>query len=374
MDVCEEVGVPEFGAPWPAMTMPDQGGIDQFTIFFALFLGGLKDFLFSLEEEWFGATHPGVGWELTLPAALICFGVILLWRTVLAIKSRIRLLTETQLNVKLAQLSKKKCDVVIQLSEMEILLKDYDAPVKKLRACLQSSQEDSQELEDMKKQWDIRAGEMEAFHLQLQERVEHIQKLKAVWGLTEPLKEHHGARIPSATNTQSTDIKSEENIEIGVTVRKDATLIKTTLEENRGLRDKNWQLEEKNAALHQKLQSTEKMYRQTLNELTKALIQGKYEEKQHIDTLQDKIQTISRKASAAEHALAMEKNEAALLRQRILQLTSKKLKIGKPGFLSKIIPKPPKTTKTNKPPKTTKTNKTSKTCTILKAFKALMKI
>lgn len=43
MDVYEEVGVPEFGAPWPAMTMPDQGVIDQFTIFFALFLGGLKD-------------------------------------------------------------------------------------------------------------------------------------------------------------------------------------------------------------------------------------------------------------------------------------------------------------------------------------------
>eukprot|EP00063_Salmo_salar_P042688 XP_014017523.1 PREDICTED: melanoma inhibitory activity protein 3-like [Salmo salar] len=349
------------------MTMPDQGVIDQFTIFFALFLGGLKDFLFSLEEEWLGATHPGVGWELTLPAALICFGVILLWRTVLAIKSRIRLLTETQLNVKLAQLSKKKCDIMIQLSEMEILLKDYDAPVKKLRACLQSSQEDSQELEDMKKRWDIRAGEMEAFHLQLQERVERIKKLKAVWGLMEPLKEHHGARIPSTTNTQSTDIKSEENIEIEVTVRKDATLIKTTLEEvNRGLRDKNWQLEEKNAALHQKLHSTEKMYRQTLNELTKALIQGKYEEKQHIDTLQDKIQTISRKASAAEHALAMEKNEAALLHQRILQLTSKKLKIGKPGFLSKTIPKPPKTTKTNKT--------ILKTCKILKAFKALMKI
>ncbi|XP_031646266.1 transport and Golgi organization protein 1 homolog [Oncorhynchus kisutch] len=371
MDVYQEVGVPEFGAPWPAMTMPEQGVIGQFTIFFALILGGLKDFLFSLEEEWFGATHHGVGWELTLPAALVVFGVILLWRTVLAIKSRIRLLTETQLNVKLAQLSKKKCDIMIQLSEMEILLKDYDAPVKRLRACLQSSQEDSQELEDMKKQWDIRAGEMEAFHLQLQERVERIHKLKAVWGPMEPLKEHHGgdARIPSATNTQSTvtDIKSEENIEIEVTVMKDASLIKTTLEEvNRGLRDKNCQLEEKNAALHQKLHSTEKMYRQTLNELTKALIQGKHEEKQHIDTLQEKIQTISRRASAAEHALAMEKNEAVLLRQRIFQLTSKKLKIGKPGFLIKTIPKPPKTTKTNKP--------FLKTCKVLKAFKALLKI
>lgn len=32
----------------------------------------------------------------------------------------------------------------------------------------------------MKKQWNIRAGEMEAFHLQLQERAERIQKLKAV--------------------------------------------------------------------------------------------------------------------------------------------------------------------------------------------------
>lgn len=42
-------------------------------------------FLFSLEEEWFGATHPGVGWQLTLPAALIVLGVILLWRTVLAV-------------------------------------------------------------------------------------------------------------------------------------------------------------------------------------------------------------------------------------------------------------------------------------------------
>ncbi|XP_042150862.1 transport and Golgi organization protein 1 homolog [Oncorhynchus tshawytscha] len=330
------------------MTMPEQGVIGQFTIFFALFLGGLKDFLFSLEEEWFGATHPGVGWELTLPAALVVFGVILLWRTVLAIKSRIRLLTETQLNVKLAQLSKNKCDIMIQLSEMEILLKDYDAPVKRLRACLQSSQEDSQELEDMKKQWDIRAGEMEAFHLQLQERVERIQKLKAVWGPMEPLKEHHGgdARIPSATNTQSTvtEIKSEENIEIEVTVMKDASLINTTVEEvNRGLQDKNCQLEEKNAALHQKLHSTEK-----------------------IATLQEKIQTISRRASAAEHALAMEKNEAALLRQRIFQLTSKKLKIGKPGFLIKTIPKPPKTTKTNKP--------FLKTCKVLKAFKALMKI
>ncbi|XP_042151752.1 transport and Golgi organization protein 1 homolog isoform X5 [Oncorhynchus tshawytscha] len=338
MDVYQEVGVPEFGAPWPAMTMPEQGVIGQFTIFFALFLGGLKDFLFSLEEEWFGATHPGVGWELTLPAALVVFGVILLWRTVLAIKSRIRLLTETQLNVKLAQLSKNKCDIMIQLSEMEILLKDYDAPVKRLRACLQSSQEDSQELE---------------------------------WGPMEPLKEHHGgdARIPSATNTQSTvtEIKSEENIEIEVTVMKDASLINTTVEEvNRGLQDKNCQLEEKNAALHQKLHSTEKMYRQTLNELTKALIQGKHEEKQHIATLQEKIQTISRRASAAEHALAMEKNEAALLRQRIFQLTSKKLKIGKPGFLIKTIPKPPKTTKTNKP--------FLKTCKVLKAFKALMKI
>ncbi|XP_071212633.1 fibrinogen- and Ig-binding protein-like isoform X1 [Salvelinus alpinus] len=325
-------------------------------------------FLSSLEEEWFGATHPGVGWELTLPAVLIFLGVIFLWRTVLAIKSRIRLLTETQLNVKLAQLSKKKCDIMIQLSEMEILLKDFDAPVKRLRACLQSSQEDNQELEDMKKQWDIRAGEMEAFHLQLQERVERIQKLKAVWGLMEPLKEHHGgdARISSATNTQSTDFKSEENIEIEVTVMKDATLIKSTLEEvNRGLRDTNWQLEEKNAALHQKLHSTEKMYRQTLNELTKALIQGKHEEKQHIDTLQDKIQTISLKASAAEHALAVEKNETALLCQRIVQLTSKKLKIGIPGFLIKNIPKRPKTTKTNKP--------FLKTCKVLKAFKALFK-
>ncbi|XP_035620267.1 uncharacterized protein LOC118377461 [Oncorhynchus keta] len=294
---------------------------------------------------------------------------MLLWRAVLAIESRIRLLTETQLNVKLAQLSKKKCDIMIELSEMEILLKDYDAPVKRLRACLQSSQEDSQELEDMKKQWDIRAGEMEAFHLQLQEHVEHIQKLKAVWGPMEPLKEHHGgdARIPNATQSTVTDIKSEENIEIEVTVMKDASLINTTPEEvNRGLRDKNCQLEEKNAALHQKLHSTEKMYRQTLNELTKALIQGKHEEKQHIDTLQEKIQTVSRRASAAEHALAMEKNEAALLRQRIFQLTSKKLKIGKPGFLIKTTPKPPKTTKTNKP--------FLKTCKVLKAFKALMKI
>ncbi|XP_036821169.1 uncharacterized protein LOC118944734 [Oncorhynchus mykiss] len=187
---------------------------------------------------------------------------------------------------------------MIKLSEMETLLKDYDAPVKRLRACLQSSQEDSQELEDMKKQWNIRAGEMEAFHLQLQERAERIQKLKAVWGPMEPLKENHSgdARIPSATDTQSTvtDIKSEENIEIEVTVMKNATLINTTLEEvNRGLRDKNCQLEEKNVALHQKLHSTEKMYRQTLNELTKALIQGKHEEKQHIETLQEKIQTIS---------------------------------------------------------------------------------
>ncbi|KAM9442924.1 uncharacterized protein ACWYII_014689 [Salvelinus alpinus] len=181
---------------------------------------------------------------------------------------------------------------------MEILLKDFDAPVKRLRACLQSSQEDNQELEDMKKQWDIRAGEMEAFHLQLQERVERIQKLKAVWGLMEPLKEHHGgdARISSATNTQSTDFKSEENIEIEVTVMKDATLLK---------------------------------------------------------------------ASAAEHALAVEKNETALLCQRIVQLTSKKLKIGIPGFLIKNIPKRPKTSKTNKP--------FLKTCKVLKAFKALFK-
>ncbi|XP_041726755.1 transport and Golgi organization protein 1 homolog [Coregonus clupeaformis] len=363
MDVNEEVGLPEFGAPLPAMTMPDQG----VTFFFTLFLGGLKDFLSSLAEEWFGATHPGVGWELTLPAALILFCVIFLWRTILAIKSRIYLLTETQLNAKIARLSKKKCDTMIKLSEMEIRLKDYDARVQRLRAYLQSSQEESQELEDMKKQLDIRSAEIEAFHLRLQERDERIQKLKAVVRPMEPLKEHHGgdARIPYATNTQSTNIKIEEKSEIKVTEMRDAALIKTTLEEvNRGLQDKNWQLEENNASLHQKLHITEKKYRQMLNKLTKALIQGKHAENQHIDTLQDKIQTISIKASAAEHALAMEKNEVALLRQRIVQLTSEKLKIDESVFLTKTTPKPLKTTKTNKP--------SLKTCKVLKAFKALI--
>ncbi|CAB1347507.1 unnamed protein product, partial [Coregonus sp. 'balchen'] len=215
--------------------------------------------------------------------------------------------TETQLNVKIARLSKKKCDTMIKLSEMEILLKDYDARVQRLRAYLQSSQEE---------RYEETVGTSD-----LQKLRHFIYDSRSVMNVRpmEPLKEHHGgdARIPYATNTQSTN--------------------------------KNWQLEENNASLHQKLHITEKKYRQMLNKLTKALIQGKHAENQHIDTLQDKIQTISVRRTFT---------------LKIVQLTSEKLKIDESVFLTKTTPKPLKTTKTNKP--------SLKTCKVLKAFKALI--
>ncbi|CAB1348501.1 unnamed protein product [Coregonus sp. 'balchen'] len=207
-----------------------------------------------------------------------------------------------QLNVKIAQLSKNKCDTIIKLSEMEILacFRSYSSQTRDLNNIYFSM------IIDKKEQRNIRAAEMEAFHLRLQERDEHIQKLKAVVGLMEPLKEHHGgARMPCATNTHN--IKSEEKSEIKVTEMRDVALI---------------------------------------------------------DNLQDKIQTIFLNVSAAEHALAMEKKEAALLCQRIFQLTSEKLKIVEYLFLTKTTPKPLKTNKTNKP--------SLKNCKVLKAFKALL--
>ncbi|XP_028981100.2 uncharacterized protein LOC114840878 isoform X2 [Esox lucius] len=272
MDCNEELL--EIGAPWPTVkSMPNTGIVFflQYAFFyFTGLLSGLKDCLFTLPVglQWQPCACNGVQWELIMAVA----SVLALMRIVQT-KSRRYLLTEKDMADRISQLFEEKCNTLEELSDMKRLLGECETRAEMQLANLQSSQQECQELK---------------------------MRLKNTENDRGAVKEHYSgdAIDTSVTNTKPTNVKNEEKIKQG-NKRWNAVLIRSK------------RLKEKNSVLNCKLQEANQTYEQTLTKLSEDL-----------EKMEEHLQSQQLKTCAAEHALAVEKQEGKILRQMIFELTN----------------------------------------------------
>ncbi|XP_026857253.2 transport and Golgi organization protein 1 homolog isoform X2 [Electrophorus electricus] len=114
------------------------------------FLGLYSETLIAaLPEEWQpGPTFHGLPWKPVVVTAIvgILTALMLIWRTVLAVKSRTYLLTEKQLSERIRQLVREKSDVLLEITELNNTIKQHEEKLKDSEKSQSSMQEQYEDL------------------------------------------------------------------------------------------------------------------------------------------------------------------------------------------------------------------------------------
>ncbi|XP_034143261.1 uncharacterized protein LOC114828892 isoform X2 [Esox lucius] len=269
-------------------------------IYFTGLLSGLQDCLFTRPGrlQWQPCACNGVQWELIMAVASV-----LIFMRIVQRKSRRYLcklfltiylryedkcicifhnpilvsfcdqVTEKDMADRISQLFEEKCNTLIELSDMKRLLEEYETRTEMQLANLQASQQECQELK---------------------------MRLKNLENDRGAVKEHYRGDFmdTSVTSTKPTNVKNEEKTKRD-NKRWNAVLIRSK------------RLKEKNSVLNCKLQDANETYEQTLTKLSEDL-----------KKMEEYLQSQQLKTCAAEHALAVEKQEGKILRQMIFELTN----------------------------------------------------
>ncbi|XP_076844196.1 uncharacterized protein mia3 isoform X3 [Brachyhypopomus gauderio] len=114
------------------------------------FLGVYSDTLIAaLPDEWRpGPTFHGLPWHPVLVTAFvgILTALMIIWRTVLTVKSRTYLLTEKQLAERIQQLISEKSDVLLKITELNNMIKQHEEEIKTSENSQSSLQEQYEDL------------------------------------------------------------------------------------------------------------------------------------------------------------------------------------------------------------------------------------
>ncbi|MCJ8750090.1 hypothetical protein PDJAM_G00194800 [Pangasius djambal] len=105
------------------------GVLDLWTSVSVVLVTGFQELMAALPEEWQpGPTFHGLPWKPVVATAAVGVLTVLvfMWRTVLAVKNRMYLLTEKQLAERIQQLVSEKSDVLHKVTELNNAIKQYE--------------------------------------------------------------------------------------------------------------------------------------------------------------------------------------------------------------------------------------------------------
>ncbi|XP_060770140.1 transport and Golgi organization protein 1 homolog isoform X2 [Neoarius graeffei] len=290
---------------------------DQSWDFFLLaseFLSVYTEILIAaLPEEWQpGPTFHGLPWKPVVATAVVGVVTVLvfIWRTVLAVKNRIYILTEKQLAERIRQLVSEKSDVLQKVTELNNAIKEYE---EKLNNSEESRCSLQKEFHELKTQYRDLNNQKEKLHVNfahLCEKIENAQQENKT--LNEKISTmHQGIKKYQKTLKEYDEERSKVQILVDeAKLREDAlkAQVLSFEKDNCALKGqkksllqdaKDWQ--EK----HEKLSEEIKVYHKTQTELENALVHKENE----IDVLSGCIAELKSLEACNDAQVENDKNE-----------------------------------------------------------------
>ncbi|KAL7872258.1 hypothetical protein SRHO_G00072410 [Serrasalmus rhombeus] len=120
------------------------GVSDLWTTVSVVFLSRFRELIAALPEAWQpGPTFHGLPWKPVVATATVGILTVLMfiWRIILAVKSRTYQLTEKQLAEKIQQLVSEKSDVLLEITELNNMMKQHEEKLKNSEKFRSSTQQ-----------------------------------------------------------------------------------------------------------------------------------------------------------------------------------------------------------------------------------------